>query len=147
MHLKFYLCGAIRGGRSFQSIYEIIHEFLEKKGHKVLDHHISSPNVIEIEDKMTDKEIYNQDIKWLKECDGVIAETSLPSLGVGYEISYALDSLHKPVLGLYNKSKTPISAMISGNTSKYLTLCSYNDTSELLKHIQQFIAYLEKTLL
>lgn len=140
--MKFYLCGAIRGGRELQEIYQTIHEYLLINGHIVLDHHISSPDVLEIEDSMTDKEIYHQDILWLKECDGVIAEVSIPSLGVGYEISYALDYLHKPVLGLYNRSKTPISAMISGNTSGNLTLCSYNDISELLNHIQVFITYL-----
>ncbi|MFX0184714.1 MAG: nucleoside 2-deoxyribosyltransferase [Candidatus Hodarchaeota archaeon] len=142
--MKFYLCGAIRGGRELQTIYQTIHEYLLMNGHIILDHHISSPDVLEIEDLMTDKEIYKQDIQWLKECHGVIAEVSIPSLGVGYEISYALNYLNKPVLGLFNRSKTPISAMISGNTSKYLTLCSYNDVSELLNHIQEFITYLEK---
>ncbi len=135
--MKIYLSGAIRGGRELQANYEAIHDYLQSNGHKVLTHHVASPNVIEIENSMSDTEIYAQDIIWLQECDTVIAEVSLPSLGVGYEIAYAL-SLNKPVLGVYEENRV-VSAMISGNTSKNLALHSYKTIPKLLLQIKTFL--------
>jgi len=137
--MKIYLSGAIRGGRELKDTYKTILTHLQSKGHVVLDDHVAASNVFEIEEIISETEIFNQDIRWLKESDGVIAEVSLPSLGVGYEIAYALDYLKKPVLGVYDISRAPISVMITGNTSPYLTLCSYKGIDELLEYIQQFI--------
>lgn len=48
-------------------------------------------------------------------CDVLIAEVSIPSLGVGYEIAYA-ESKGKQVISLYNiNSEKSLSYMISGN--------------------------------
>jgi len=135
--LKIYLSGSIRGGRELQSNYQIIYDYLQNNGHEVLTHHVASPDVIEIENSMTNAEIYTQDINWLQMCDIVIAEVSIPSLGVGYEIAYALH-LNKPVLGVY-EVKRVISAMILGNTSPNLTLHSYNSISQLLFQIANYI--------
>jgi nucleoside 2-deoxyribosyltransferase len=140
--LKIYLSGSIRGGRQFQPIYRIIHDILKEKGHIILTHHVAHENIIEIEETVSDQVIYTKDIAWLEECDGLIAEVSLPSLGVGYEIAYALN-LEKPVLAIYNIDRNPISAMISGNNSPYLTLRTYKDTQDLLKCINEFLLSLK----
>jgi nucleoside 2-deoxyribosyltransferase len=141
--MKIYLSGAIRGGRELQKVYYIIYEHLKTKEIIVLTYHVALPNVIEIEDALSDSKIYNQDISWLKECDAVIAETSVPSLGVGYEISYALHILRKPVLCVYEQKRAPISAMISGNSSQSLIIYSYRDISDLLRHIDNFLDFLQ----
>ncbi len=137
MSQKIYLSGAIRGGRDLQPTYQEIYDLLRANGHTVLAHHVASKNVLEIEETMTDKEIYTQDVSWLMECDGVIAEVSIPSLGVGYEIGYAL-SLNKPILGVYESHRT-ISAMITGNNHSFFTLHSYNDIPDLLDKIGNFL--------
>ena len=137
--MKFYLSGSIRGGRELEETYKTILNYLHSKGHVVLDEHVASSEVYQIEEQMEESEIFTQDIRWLTESDGVIAEVSVPSLGVGYEIAYALENLKKPVLGVYHISRVPISAMISGNTSPNLLLYSYNGIDELLEHIEQFI--------
>lgn len=137
--MKFYISGSIRGGRELEDIYKTILNYLQSKGHIVLDEHVAAANVFEIEAQSTEFEIFNQDIRWLREADGVIAEVSIPSLGVGYEIAYTLDLLKKPVLGLYHMSRAPISIMITGNTSPFLTLQSYNGIDDLLDHIERFI--------
>jgi nucleoside 2-deoxyribosyltransferase len=139
--LKIYLSGSIRGGREFQPVYNIIFEYLKKNDYTVLAHHVASQNVIEIEESYTNQDIYTQDIQWLKECDGVIAEVSIPSLGVGYEIAYALN-LGKPVMAVYDEKKNPISAMISGNTSPNLILKSYTEIQQLQAHIKDFLSNL-----
>jgi len=138
--LKIYLSGAIRGGRELQSNYQIIHDYLKENGHEILTHHVASPNVLEIEKSIPDVEIFAQDIKWLQECDTLIAEVSVPSTGVGYEIAYAL-KLNKPVLAIYEENRV-ISAMISGNTSSNLTLHSYNSIPRLLFQMKAFLSSL-----
>lgn len=45
---------------------------------------------------MSDHEIRTKDINWLQESDVVVAETTHPSLGVGYELDYA-EKINKPV--------------------------------------------------
>ena len=139
--MKIYLSGPIRGGREFQPIYNEILEFLNSKGHTVLAHHVADENVIEIEESQSNQDIYTQDIQWLKECDGVIAEVSIPSLGVGYEIAYALN-LEKPVMAVYDKERNPISAMISGNTSPSLRIKAYSTLEHLQMHIEEFLSEL-----
>lgn len=139
--MKIYLSGSIRGGREFQPIYKVIYKNLIENDHIVLAHHVASENVIEIEESLSNQDIYTQDVQWLRECDGVIAEVSLPSLGVGYEIAYALN-LEKPVLVLNDEKKNPISAMIPGNTSDYITIRSYKQIEDLLKHVSLFLSKL-----
>ncbi len=139
--MKIYLSAAIRGGRSLQANYQAINEYLQENDHTVLTHHVASTNVTEIEETMSDTEIYTQDMKWLDECDALIAEVSIPSLGVGYEIAYTL-GLGKPVLGLYEENRV-ISAMITGNTSANLTLRSYESIPKLFLYIKTFLNSLD----
>lgn len=139
--MKIYLSGSIRGGRELQPVYHEIYQYLKKNGHTVLAHHVADENIIEIEESVSNEEIYTQDIQWLKECDGVIAEVSIPSLGVGYEIAFSLN-LGKPVMAVYNEDMNPISAMISGNTSPTLILKSYKEIQQLQIHIKEFLSKL-----
>ena len=43
--------------------------------------------------------VYERDVNWIQNCDVLIAEVSVPSHGVGYEIGFALN-MGKPVLCL-----------------------------------------------
>ncbi|KAM7229196.1 hypothetical protein CapIbe_019312 [Capra ibex] len=57
------------------------------------------------------KLIHDQDLAWLQQADVVVAEVTQPSLGVGYELGWAV-ALHKPVLCLFHpKSGRVLSAM------------------------------------
>lgn len=94
--------------------YEKLIGMLNKYG-TVLTEHIADPLLIQkSEMNQTDSQIYEQDTAWLEEADVVIAEVSNPSLGVGFEIGYAL-KIGKPILCLFNKeADKKLSAMISG---------------------------------
>lgn len=138
--MKIYLSGAIRAGRELQDNYQVIHDYLKDSGYEILTHHVASPNVLEIEKSIPDVEIYTQDMNWLQECNALIAEVSVPSIGVGYEIAYAL-TLNKPVLALYEENRV-ISAMILGNTSPNLTVHSYPSIPRLLFQIKDFLSSL-----
>ena len=138
INLKVYLSGAIRGGRNLQRIYEIILEMLRDRGHQVLTFHVASKNIHEEELKVDDKEIFLKDTNWLNEADCVIAEASIPSLGVGYEIAYALKR-EIPVLAVYDTKYAPISAMITGNNSPYIDVREYSSITQLEYFISDFL--------
>ena len=132
--MKFYFAGSIRGGRDKVETYIKINELLEKYG-TVLDKHVASKNVFNMEKSNTEEEIYLRDIKWIDECDLLIAEVSVPSIGVGYEIAYA-EKLNKTIICLCDES-IKASAMISGN--KNIELIMYKNEKELLKLLEKRI--------
>ena len=89
--MKIYFSGSIAGGRKYLDIYKKIVAYLKEKGHQVLTDHIIIDNILEFENQLKPEEIFQRDIDWLNECDVLVAEVSNPSLGVGYEICYALE--------------------------------------------------------
>ena len=114
MKKKVYFAGSIRGGRQDAELYNRIISHIQKN-HIVLTEHVGYPSLNTTEGlKSRDVAIYEQDTSWLRESDLVIAECTTPSLGVGYELAYA-ENLGKPVHILYDKSRTNLSAMLTGN--------------------------------
>lgn len=124
--MKIYFAGSISGGRSDKELYLLLIQHLTKHG-RVLTEHIGDPNLGNSgEDGQTDDWIYQRDLEWLEESDVIVAEVSIPSLGVGYEIGKA-ESIKKPILCLFrNREGQRLSAMIAGNpnfcTERYQTL-------------------------
>jgi len=112
--MKIYFAGSIRGGRDEESNYmELIHH-LATFG-EVLTEHVGSKGIDKSELINSDQYIYERDVDWLKKSDVMVADVTVPSLGVGYEISFA-EQLNIPILCLFNpKNKKSLSAMISGN--------------------------------
>ena len=135
--LKFYFCGSIRGGRQLASDYQRIIEMLKQHG-QVLTEHLGNDQEIEAKDRiLTDGQIHDRDMDWVRESDLVVAEVTIPSLGVGYEIGRAIE-LGKPVLSLFrSKAGYTLSAMISG--SEGVTLLAYDNLDELPAQIGDFI--------
>jgi len=113
--MNIYFCGSIRGGRDLASIYAEIIAMLGSYG-RVLTEHLGSDEVIEAKDRvLSDKEIHDRDLQWIVESDLLVAEVTVPSLGVGYEIGRAIE-MGKPVLCLFKQgSEYTISAMIAGS--------------------------------
>jgi nucleoside 2-deoxyribosyltransferase len=113
--MNIYFCGSIRGGRNLAATYEKMIEMLKSYG-KVLTEHLGSDEEIESSDRvLTDKEIHDRDLQWIVESDLLVAEVTVPSLGVGYEIGRAIE-MGKPVFCLFKQgSEYSISAMIAGS--------------------------------
>ena len=132
--MKYYFAGSIKGGRDKVDIFQIINEYLNNHG-EVLDKHVADPNVLTLEGDKTPEEIYLRDIKWIKECDMLVAEVSTPSLGVGYELSYA-EQLNKDIIVIYD-SKVKVSSMILGN--EYFKKISYNNSEDLINKLSNII--------
>lgn len=111
--MKIYFAGSIRGGRDMQKTYHHIISKLKQYNYEVLSEHVGNTN-LESEKQLSDIEIYNRDMKWIRESDVVIADVTLPSLGVGYEIASAYHYFNKPVLCIAH-IRSNVSAMISGS--------------------------------
>ena len=138
--LKIYFAGSIRGGREFSDTYLKMIRMLQSFG-RVFTEHVGDPENINRDDKsLSDREIHDRDMDWLRQSDLLIAEVSVPSLGVGYEIGRAIH-LEKPVLCLFRKDMaTRLSAMISG--SKDLNCYEYTDLGEVRSVVGRFITNL-----
>ena len=86
-----------------------------------------------------DAYIYERDMHWLNLADAMVAEVSGPSLGVGYELSYALHIRRIPVLCLCHLEVRSLSAMVSGNTHPLLTLERYGDVAGMRTIVASFL--------
>ena len=140
--MEFYFAGSIRGGRQDRDIYLSLIKHIGKYG-TVLTEHVGDQGLDAWgEPDPSDEWIYKRDMQWLSQADGVIAEVTTPSLGVGYEIAKA-ESLGKPVLCLYRqREEKRLSAMLGG--SPKLNVQAYNDLEEAKTIIAQFIQHLQR---
>jgi nucleoside 2-deoxyribosyltransferase len=135
--MKVYFSCSITGGRSEEKVYQALVAAMLAAGHEVPTAHLSAAEVIELEKIAEPVEIYTRDMRWLEECDVVVAEVSTPSHGVGYEVAVGL-SLQKPVLCCYQRGKR-ISKIITGNTNPTVKVVEYNDQEEAVQAVLQFL--------
>lgn len=135
---KIYFCGSIRGGRQLASVYKTIISMLQAHG-QVLTEHLGDDQEIERKDRvLSDVVIHDRDMQWIRESDLLVAEVTVASLGVGYEVGRAIE-MGKPVLCLFNNiSKSPLSAMIAG--SEGIHMHYYSDPAELSDLFSEFIS-------
>ena len=110
--MNIYFAGSIRGGREDLVLYGRIVDLLAQHGH-VLTEHVGRPD--HGEDNLSDEAILQRDMAWLEEADVLVAEVTIPSHGVGYELARA-ETLNKPVLCLHRPAgDRHLSALIAGN--------------------------------
>ncbi len=135
--MNIYFACSITGGREFQSVYETLVSALLEAGHDVPTAHLAARNVTS-EAVLAPREVYERDTAWIRACDVLIAEVSVPSHGVGYEIAYALEK-GKPVLCLVQQGRA-LSKMISGNPASGLRVSTYRDSGQALETVWEFLA-------
>ncbi len=131
-----YCAGPIKGNTTYQDNYSEIVRIVESLGHTALS---EKSNKFSSSFPLTNKQVYTRDIKWLDGSKLMIAEVSGPSLGVGFEISYALFVKQIPVLAVYHEQAEQISSMILGCNNVKLTIKKYPNIDELTKIIKNFI--------
>ena len=136
--MNVYFACSITGGRQDERIYQKLVTTLQQEGHHVPTALLASPDVMPLEGVVSPADVYARDVRWISECDFLLAEVSTPSHGVGYEIGYAL-SAGKRVLCLYRKG-TKVSKMILGNPHPMLTVHAYETPDQA---IQLLTSYLE----
>ena len=135
--MNIYFACSITGGREFEAGYQEIVAALTTDGHDIPTSHLVQSDVMENERKLTPQEVYERDINWIKNCDVLIAEVSVPSHGVGYEIGFALN-IGKPVLCLYQKERR-VSKMIIGNKNSALNVQEYTDIENAILQARAFL--------
>lgn len=134
--MKIYVSGSIYGGTPKIDTYKILIEELEKYG-EVLDKQIADPNTIANEVYQKDEDIFNDLEEKLIIADVLVAEVSIPSLGVGYELGFA-DKLNKKIIAIYDKNYTPkVTTMIRGN--KRITLIPYQRIEEITNNLDNLL--------
>jgi len=131
-----YCAGPLKGDQTYHKFHEKIVEHVNALGHTALSELNSEFKSAFL---LNDHEIFNRDIKWLDRSKTVIAEVSGPSLGVGFEISYALYKKKIPVLALVKNDSDNLSSMIMGCDSELLTIKRYSDEEDLRKIIATFV--------
>lgn len=130
--MRIYFAGSIRGGRDDAATYRRMIEKLKER-HTVLTEHVGDLSLSPLEgESRPERQIYERDIAWLTECDLVVAECTMPSLGVGYELAYA-EKLGKRVCVFYRADRSRLSAMIAGDS--YFEIYAYKSEAELMEKL------------
>lgn len=138
--MKIYCAGPIRGDVFHVEYYYQIVALVWELGHLPLTELSLSESKAAA---AGDVDIYLRDRQWLQQADALIAEVSGPSLGVGYEIAYALHNRDILVLCVHSRTSEPLSAMIAGNRSDRLTVRTYDSGKELERIVKEFLESVE----
>ena len=136
--MKIYFACSITGGREFEPAYQAIVRALAENGHDVLTAHLAEPAAIKSEAALSSNEVYARDVEWIRASNVLIAEVSVPSHGVGYEIGFTL-GIGKPVLALTEEGRK-VSKMISGNPDPNLTVKTYKSIEDAIKTALVFLS-------
>jgi len=136
--MNIYFACSITGGRAFESIYQEFTRTLLADSHDVPTAHLAESNVMALEKVIDPREVYNRDVTWIRACDALIAEVSVPSHGVGYEIGFAL-AAGKRVLCLAQAGMA-VSKMITGNPHSALQVKYYRDVADGVGIIREFLS-------
>ena len=135
--MNIYFACSITGGREFESVYQEIVTALTNDGHEIPTSHLVNSGTVEKERILPPRDVYERDVNWIKDCDALIAEVSVPSHGVGYEIGFALN-IGKPVVCLHQKERK-VSKMITGNPDHALTIRAYSTVDEAISQSRIFL--------
>jgi nucleoside 2-deoxyribosyltransferase len=137
--LTIYFAGAISGGRGDVAHYRQIVAALERDGHRVLAGAVAAEQVGSDGERIESAAIFDRDMGWIADADVLVAEVSVPSTGVGYEIATARYGRGIPVICLYRPAYTKrCTAMVSGDRG--IDLIEYDDAAEMLSRLRSALA-------
>ncbi len=136
MIMNIYFAGSIRGGREDAGLYNQIIKLLKTYGN-VLTEHVGDINLGVVgDDGANDVFIHNRDMEWLLSSNLVVAEVTVTSMGVGYEIGRAVEN-NIPVFCLFRPQNDKyLSAMITGN--KNIIVKSYHTIDDIKRIFQEY---------
>ena len=142
--MNIYLACTVRGDRGAVSAARALADTLESLGHCVLTRHLLDDHVEMAESALSEREVFERDLRWLDSSDLLIAEASGSSYGVGFEVGYVLGrsaTTGQRVLLLYDEARRPVvSRLIAGNSHPHCTTYAYRDAADLLRFARTFMA-------
>ena len=134
--MKIYFACSIRGGRDDAELYYDLVQHIKTKA-TLLTEIFADGRLTSQGMSKPSADIWKTDIAWVKESDAIIAETTNPSLGVGYEIAKA-EEWGKPVLALFrDDGARKLSAMVEG--SPLTTVAYYKTLDQAQLAVDDFI--------
>ena len=112
------------------ALYKRIVAALKEAGHRVLAGAVASEEISAAGEAVDRAAIFARDVAWMNEAaaagGALVAEVSIPSVGVGYEIAYARHGNPMRVICLWRPAYSPrCSAMIAGDPG--VELLEYRD--------------------
>lgn len=129
--MKIYLACAMLGVRTSAALTLMreVAAMLTGMGHTILTPHVLD-DVLDVDRGLSPEEVYRRDTALLEEADALVAEVSYPSLGVGFEIAYALLK-GKKVYALCEEERfSRTSALIRGIQHPNFKLLVYRDAED-----------------
>lgn len=139
--IKIYFTGSIATRDQYIQKYEAITDYVKKKGHDITADHILQVSEKEVDLKTREERLafHTKIERWIHDSDAMIAETSFPSISVGYEISLAL-RVGKPVLVLYSEGSPP--SLLAHHRDEKL-LCEKYTLQTLPQILDDFFNYID----
>ncbi|RLE92597.1 MAG: hypothetical protein DRN04_09765 [Thermoprotei archaeon] len=137
--LKVYFAAPMLGDRSNLEDNKKIASVLKAMGCEILTEWVLE-EILDIERGASPKEIFERDLEMLDKCDVLIADVSYPSLGVGFEIAYALLKGKKVIAYCREDRLDKTSALIRGITWSNFILIAYRNVDELLAEIAKVLS-------
>lgn len=134
--MKIYVgCSLTQAPENFKVAVEDLKNKL-RKNHEVLDFLGTVAG--------TPQDVYNWDInECVAKCDAFIAICDLPALGLGYELSVAVEKLRKPTLALAH-TEAKVSRLLLGIEQPHYTFERYNAFDEVEGRIESFLKSINK---
>ena len=80
----------MRGDRGAVGAIRLLADLLEQLGHTVLTRRLLLDDVDAQEGQLSEREVFERDLRWLEAADVLIAEASGSSYGVGFEVGYVV---------------------------------------------------------
>lgn len=129
--MNIYFCGSMTGSREKQANYEEVINYLKTYGN-VLNEFVADKQVTDFNPRI----VFERDYANMQKADIVIADITLPSTGVGFELGNFFH-MNKKVLVLYDNNYPAPSSLPRG-CNKFVVY-PYNAISEELDIIKNFI--------
>lgn len=144
-----YFSGSISGGRADAPHYRWIVDQLTAQGHEVLAGMVTDASIGDEGESGSATAIFERDLGWMQrvaDAKGVlVAEVSIPSHGVGYEIAAARYRFRVPVICLYRAAEgRRCSAMIAGDPRIRLIEYSEGDRHSMMLKLLYEVAQTER---
>ena len=134
--MKVYVSGSIYGGRQKVDVYKKLIAKLETFS-EVLNRNIVEDDVLEKEAMVSDNDTFKDLENKMRKADILLAEVTVPSLGVGYEIGFC-DMIGKRIVAIYDKNDIEkVSTMIRGN--ERIKLIPYTDIEQIVENLEEIL--------
>ena len=142
--MNIYLACTVRGDRGGLAGARALADLLEEAGHTVLTRHLLADDADAAESALSERDVFERDMRWLNSADLLIAEASGSSYGVGFEVGYVLgraEQTGQRAVLLYDAARaSQVSRLIAGNTHPACTTYPYRDAADLVRFVEVLLA-------